>query len=177
MRAFVSVPVPPLLADPDLPSFSAAAPAHLTLRFFAELPEALIVPVAAAVRAVGSATPPFPLGLSGLGAFPDARRPRVVWVGLAAGAAELQAVASRLDDALGAIGLPSAERRPFVPHLTLFRVHGRADVVRFQRLAERLGSRRLADGMATELQLNRSELGRGGAVHTVLVSQRLGAPA
>jgi RNA 2',3'-cyclic 3'-phosphodiesterase len=93
---------------------------HLTLKFFGEVtPERLDV-IEEAVRFAGQGTGALQLQLDGLGAFPSAVRPRVLWVGIDAPPA-LELLHDRLERGGEAIGF-APEGAPFRPHLTLGRV-------------------------------------------------------
>ena len=94
---------------------------HFTLRFFGELDPGAVERVVLAVTAVTAATTAFTLRLDGLGTFPPRGRPRVLWAGVGAGRAELEALASRLEERFVEHGLGRADR-VFAPHLTLGRV-------------------------------------------------------
>jgi 2'-5' RNA ligase len=96
---------------------------HLTLRFFGELGASQVEQAGRVVREVTAATTAFPLELSGVGAFPDRGRPRVVWVGIGTGAGELVELARRLDGGFERAGL-GGEDRPFRAHLTIGRLRG-----------------------------------------------------
>src|SRR2546423_14532068 len=84
--------------------------------------EQLLVEAVAAGVEGGSA---FPLVIGGFGAFPNARRPRVVWLGLREGAAPLIALQRHVEDEVlrRALVLDSEE---FTPHLTPARVRPEA---------------------------------------------------
>lgn len=92
---------------------------HLTLKFLGETDEARIPALKAALAAVDFTT--FTLRAGGAGAFPDARRPKVLWLGLAEGGEQSAALARSIEDGLAALGIPR-EKKPFRPHLTLGRV-------------------------------------------------------
>ncbi|OIQ49607.1 2'-5'-RNA ligase [Pseudodesulfovibrio hydrargyri] len=92
---------------------------HLTLKFLGETDEARIPAVKAALTAVDFTA--FTLRAGGAGAFPDARRPKVLWLGLAEGGDQAATLARSIEDALAAVGIPR-EKKPFRPHLTLGRV-------------------------------------------------------
>jgi RNA 2',3'-cyclic 3'-phosphodiesterase len=64
---------------------------------------------------------PFRLQLTQLGAFPNQKRPRVIWVGLGGETAVLTTLKQQLDEVLLPLGWPP-EEKPFRPHLTLGRV-------------------------------------------------------
>ena len=97
---------------------------HLTLRFLGNVDahrrDALSDSLTAAAGRgeLGSA---FALRFAGLGAFPSARRARVLWLGTTDGAAECEAVAERVERVVRSAGFPP-ERRAFSAHLTLSRL-------------------------------------------------------
>lgn len=85
---------------------------HATLRFFGETAEDGLPKVEALMRAAAAKTKPFSLTYSGVGAFDSLEDPRVVWMGVGAGKAELEAAS----DLVG-----RDEPRPYAPHVTLGR--------------------------------------------------------
>jgi len=98
---------------------------HLTLRFLGDVTpdeeRRASEACAAAVAGVGA----FPLVVGGFGVFPNARRPRVVWLGVRDRAAPLTSLQRRVEDELLRRGV-IASRDDFTPHLTLARVRGDA---------------------------------------------------
>jgi 2'-5' RNA ligase len=94
---------------------------HYTLRFLGEAGEDGARRVAEAAREAAGHSRRFTATLGGLGAFPDARRARVIWVGMSEGGDALVALARDLDRALAKRGF-GAPDKPFSPHLTLGRV-------------------------------------------------------
>src|ERR1700679_2101283 len=62
------------------------------------------------------------MSICGYGFFPNARAPRVFWIGIASDAS-LPSLAARIDEKLSAIGIPK-EAHVFNPHLTLARGAG-----------------------------------------------------
>ena len=125
MRAFFAIALP----DPLCAELAAAGrdieglrvqrqeTIHLTVRFLGDIddPEAYADAATAVTRLA-----PFELEVRGLGAFPGGSRPaRVVWAGIADGAAEVCALRQVLDEALAPHVEP--ERREYTPHITLGR--------------------------------------------------------
>lgn len=98
---------------------------HFTLRFLGETPAPLEQAAAQACAAATRDVAPFALGIGGFGTFPNARRPRVIWLGLRDGAAPLIALQRRLDDELLRRHVVT-DRDDFTPHLTLARVRQEA---------------------------------------------------
>ncbi|MCI4330851.1 MAG: RNA 2',3'-cyclic phosphodiesterase [Thermoplasmata archaeon] len=167
MRAFIAIEVPPLPHDPGEETRKGGNSAHLTLRFFEDLDERRLPQVVAALDRAARSTSSFRLALEGLGAFPNARSPRVLWVGLGLGREHAIALAGRVSAELEAIGF-APEPRGFTPHVTLFRVRNARDRDRALRLLSSGVGVRYGETTIRELVLKESLLSRTGAVHQVL---------
>ncbi|MCC6729162.1 MAG: RNA 2',3'-cyclic phosphodiesterase [Chthonomonadales bacterium] len=98
---------------------------HYTLKFLGEQPTPRAYQAVEAASAVCAARLPFRLALGGVGAFPGAERPSVLWLGATEGAEELVDLARALDGALARQRFPR-ENRPPRAHLTLARVRSYA---------------------------------------------------
>jgi 2'-5' RNA ligase len=155
--------------------FADPATVHLTLRFLGEVDEPRLDGVAAAVAAAAAASRPLSLEVRGAGAFPSARRARVLWLGLAGDLGPLAALAAELDLRLAPLGFP-AEARPFTPHLTVARARAPGGVA---GLAPALAAAAAAPipWRAGALTLFESHLGRGGARHEPLLRAPLRSSA
>jgi 2'-5' RNA ligase len=92
---------------------------HLTMRFLGDVVEGLLEELVSLVEGVSFG--PFRMELRGVGAFPNLRRPRVIWTGITRGADELKGIFDTLESRLAGIGF-RPERRGFSPHITLARV-------------------------------------------------------
>ena len=92
---------------------------HLTLKFLG--PVALVAPVLEGLSSASAACAPFTFRVGGPGAFPNAGRARVVWLGPAEGAGPMRELAASVGSALGPVGYPP-EDRPYNPHLTVARL-------------------------------------------------------
>jgi RNA 2',3'-cyclic 3'-phosphodiesterase len=93
---------------------------HLTLQFLGAVPEERLPDVEGAVRAAAAAGRALSLEVRGAGGFPNARRPRVIWAGLAGELAPLGDLVADLGRRFAPLGFPP-EDRPFSAHLTLGR--------------------------------------------------------
>jgi 2'-5' RNA ligase len=141
MRLFIAVELPPpakqhvaeqqemlrqrLAADAagDLARawrWTPSANLHLTLRFLGETSAPQQRAIEAALAAAAAAAGPFALQTGTLGAFPNLRRPSILWLNLGGGLAQLAALQERAEQAARAEGF-AAETRPFTPHLTIAR--------------------------------------------------------
>jgi 2'-5' RNA ligase len=147
---------------------------HITLKFLGEVPEARCAEVVAALTGVAAAHRAVRVLARGLGGFPGAGRPRVLWAGLAKGDVELAALARDVDRALAPLGF-AAETRPFQGHVTLGRVRSPRGLVALatalaQRTHEELGA-----WTVSELVLYRSRLSPAGARYEALARLPFGA--
>jgi 2'-5' RNA ligase len=148
---------------------------HLTLQFLGAVPDARVGDVGEAVRAAAAGSRALSLEVKGAGGFPNARRPRVVWIGLAGDVEPLVALVQDLGRRLAPLGFPP-EDRPFSPHLTLGRARdGRGA----PGLAGALAQAAQADGVAwrtSEVVLFESHLSPHGPRYEAIVRAPLGAP-
>ncbi len=131
VRAFLAIPLTTEVIDEAgrlqqtlsrrLPDIRWVKPAsmHLTLKFFASIPEETLEKIGQIMLSVGGLLPPFPISISGLGTFPAPSRARVFWLGVQGGSS-LNRIHGIFDEKLEQIGIPR-EGRPFTPHLTLGR--------------------------------------------------------
>ena len=94
---------------------------HLTLKFLGEVDETDLYEVCKTIEKAVRDEAPFEMSIAGVGAFPTARRPRVVWAGVTEGDRALIRIHKVLDQALRGLGYAS-EDRPFTPHVTLGRI-------------------------------------------------------
>jgi RNA 2',3'-cyclic 3'-phosphodiesterase len=141
--------------------WTPAANAHLTIRFLGHVEPSLAEGIAD--RLEGLDLRGFDVGLGGLGAFKRGRLARVVWIGVASGAAEIAALAGAVEAESMHAGLEPESRR-YHAHLTLARARAR-DGAPLPELPPPPG---LAPWRADELILYRSHLGRGGSVYEPL---------
>lgn len=138
---------------------------HLTVRFIGEVDSGLGRLVLSAFEAPLSIAP-FDVTIAGLGAFPPQRPPRVVWAGVTAGAAQVQAVERELGERLHELPLVQ-EDRGFHPHLTLGRVKA-ARGLAAARLFEGLGDTSFGIARVSAVTLFESRLSPAGPTHVEL---------
>lgn len=94
---------------------------HLTLKFIGEIELSQLDEIAAAIEKVIKNYRPFKIKLSGKGAFPNLKRPKVFWIGISEVENTIRQIQEDIETALEKIGYPR-EERGFSPHLTLGRV-------------------------------------------------------
>lgn len=140
---------------------------HLTLRFLGEVEAARDAACRDAWREAVRPLPCLRFELGGIGRFPPAGPPRVLWIGISEqGPGELlPALAQRLEQAARECGFP-AERRRFSPHLTLARAARRGR----PEWPGPLEGRVTGEVAVDRVILFRSELHPSGARYTALDS-------
>lgn len=178
-RLFFAVPLPnPTKAPIEalLPEISRAVPDariaaaagwHLTLAFLGQVrPESAADVVKVGETAVAGLSPAR-LRLEGAGGFPNMRRARVLWTGVAGDVDVLASLAATLAAESRRVGL-RFEERELHPHLTLARLNRPAPLPEpiVQRIAEAAATS--PPWQARELCCYRSTLSRGGARYQVV---------
>jgi 2'-5' RNA ligase len=136
---------------------------HLTVKFLADIDESRIAPIGAALAEALAPFPRFTINAKGLGVFPNPRRPRVLWVGLAGN--QLYPLKSKVDSALMPLGF-APEDQIFTPHLTIGRWRQGERVGR--SLEQALGEWRdheFGPSPIDEISLFQSELKPSGAIY------------
>src|SRR5947208_13441241 len=71
---------------------------HVTLLFLGDVDDRELHTVCKAVTAVAAGEPPFALRVSGVGAFPTPRRPKILWAGITDGATPLRRLNAALEE-------------------------------------------------------------------------------
>ncbi len=158
-------------------SWPRAETLHLTLKFLGDVEEALIPDIVEAVGRAASRVQAFAFDSRSLGAFPSPRRPRVVWVGVEPvdGLYELQ---EAVETELSTLGFPREKRR-FKPHITIARLREPLNS------SDEQESGGVFAGLAapeertwvTEIEVMKSILERGGALHECMALVPLGGAA
>ena len=92
---------------------------HVTVKFLGSTYPRLVDWVTGSISTVAGQHAPFLTQLGRLGAFPNARRARVLWAGLDDTERHLERLAAGLDEALAKEFTP--EKRAFTAHLTVAR--------------------------------------------------------
>ena len=188
LRAFIAVEIPPeihkAIESKTAPLRAAlnTSPVrwvptgniHLTLKFLGDVSPANIEILSQMLSVEVSQHQTFEMKFGGLGAFPNPRRPRVIWIGIQA-PDELEALQHGIEAAAAKLGY-LAEKRPFSPHLTIGRVKQNAGSTGAQKIRQALEDTKigsLGSTRVTDVHLFKSDLKPAGAVYTKLFSAPL----
>ncbi len=147
LRSALDHAIGPLRAAEPALAWVPADKLHLTMKFLGDAGEEDAARLAAAAASVAERHAAFEMTLGGVGAFPNLRRPRVVWMAVEPDA-RLELLHHDLEIACAAAGY-EVEGRPFRPHITLGRVHGPLPPDRARALAR--AARRVAFAATTDV--------------------------
>jgi len=145
----------------------AADQQHVTLKFLGDTQPQRIADVARVLSDVILAHHAFCTRLFGVGAFPHAERPSVIWAGLDE-AETLCEIASDLEARLEEFGF-AREGRAFHPHLTLARIKRRPPAELFDSLDE-YKTAEFGTVSIERVELIKSELSPDGPIYTRLAA-------
>jgi 2'-5' RNA ligase len=188
IRSFIAVELPEaiktglqqLQTELTLPRYSfvkCVAPEgiHLTLKFLGNISAKKVTDITGVMEQASQGVNPFQLQLTEIGAFPNMRRPRVVWVGIKGDVDKLVDWQQRIDNGLVPLGF-AKEARPFTPHLTLARLRENCSPGDTLKFGEMLASSHVEVDYkftVTSLNLMRSQLFPTGAVYSSLAEVKL----
>jgi 2'-5' RNA ligase len=147
---------------------------HLTMKFLGDVSPANVEMLSQMLRAEADLFQCFDLRLSGLGSYPNPKRPRVLYIGIQA-PATLESLQRGIDSASHRLGYES-EERGFSPHLTIGRVKQNVTATEQQTIRRALEETRI-DSLGTarvdSVHLYKSDLKPTGSVYTRMYSAQL----
>jgi len=100
---------------------------HITLKYLGYARSEVEPALREAVDGIADTLVGGQISVHGVGAFPVDKKAKVLWAGLDDRSGCLKDLAQRLDTVCEGLGFP-ADKRPFVPHVTLARLTKAADV-------------------------------------------------
>ena len=137
---------------------------HFTLQFLGEISEEIVEKISSALKKIEFSN--FDVTLKGIGAFPNPKNPRVIWVGTdKIGGDWLVDLSKKVGSILKPFGL--IPDKPFKPHITIFRIKKREEDIR-RKLEER---KEIEFGIqkVSSIKLKKSQLTPEGPIYSDLV--------
>ncbi len=140
---------------------------HLTLKFFGNIDRTVAKDISYIVKSCISNVPRMLLRIENIGAFPDLRKPRILWIGTSGDITPLTWLQNKLDKSFVQLGFPQ-ESRPFQAHLTLGRIKDARAASGISEAIKKYGNCRAGEFHVAELILFQSNLTPQGAIYTRL---------
>ncbi len=143
---------------------------HLTVVFVGSVDSPGLEDVKSATEVAARLHEPFEIAVSGAGAFPGIRNPRVLWVGIHSEGKAFEALAREVRASVARV-VPLKRESEHIPHLTVARVRRRVDV---GTVVEALAEAPHAAMTVSRVALVESILDPSGATYTTLEEFSLG---
>jgi RNA 2',3'-cyclic 3'-phosphodiesterase len=144
---------------------------HITIKFIGDTSSKKLVQVKSVLTNALSKQPAFNIAIEGLGMFPNAKQPRVIWLGIADGQALIK-IHQIIDQALEKVEIDQDLRR-FNPHLTIARIQRTTSPDRAKKIGDTLSQLKvdsLGNIRIDAVHLYQSELTPTGPIYTRLLS-------
>jgi 2'-5' RNA ligase len=181
MRAFIAINLPQKIKDGleavinNLDKMNRGLKAkwteannlHLTLHFLDEIDDHQVELVNAELQKVSGQYPKFTTFLGAIGAFPDTKNPRVIFVGVQSDHSQIiEKIQKKIGFELSSLGL-KIDLRPWEAHITLGRVKfGRAKLAAVEAP--------IGEFEVSSIELTKSTLTSKGPIYEVIKSFELG---
>ncbi len=140
---------------------------HLTLNFLGEVADTDLYAVCKTVQHAVTDVSAFTMHVSGVGAFPNARRPRVIWAGVRGGADELTFIHDTLGELFRDQGYPG-EDRAYTPHLTIGRARQPKPTPELAATLEECATWEAGPTFVREVLVMSSQLSPAGPTYAVM---------
>lgn len=140
---------------------------HLTLKFLGDIEPSKVDMISVSIQNVANEFSPFTMSLARIGAFPNSRKPSIIWVGIEEGSGEVIQIANRIESSMEKLGF-AKEKRPFRPHLTIGRVR---ELKHPSIMAKSLESNEIGEigrFRVEKLSFIKSQLDPSGSIYTTL---------
>jgi 2'-5' RNA ligase len=138
---------------------------HFTLRFFGDTSLSNIDEIKDCLNRIQ--INPFEIEVHGVGAFPNSRKPRVIWVGVGQNAERIRELKVEIDSRLKELGyIP--EKKRFTPHATIARVRYVKDAAKLAKNIDELVDRSIGSMTVSRFNMKKSTLTPLGPIYETL---------
>ena len=180
IRAFIAVEIDPKnkqklcdliiqlkKSNPDI-KWATENQMHLTLKFLGNIEQNMVQKISEVLKSIADNFNVFTIQFSKIGAFPNMRRPRVIWLGIDKGAEFLKLLNNKIETELEKLGFKK-ENREYKTHLTLGRVKSLKNISELIRLIDEADFQSQDEIKIDKLILFQSTLTPKGAIYTPLI--------
>ena len=138
---------------------------HFTMRFFGDTPLSKIEEIKECLSQIQFN--PFEIEVYGVGAFPNSRRPRVIWIGVRKNADKIRALKVEIDSHLKDLGY-KPEKKRFTPHATIARVRYIKDADNLTMNIDELVNSSISSMTVSRFNMKKSTLTPSGPIYETL---------
>jgi 2'-5' RNA ligase len=146
---------------------------HITLKFLGWVVDDKMGDMISSVTDIAKDFGSIKINFAGLGVFPNAKHPRVIWVGTNKGNDRVKELAEKIDARLSSEGYRKEEEREFSPHLTIGRIKEKIDVEPLGKFMEKNATTEFGGFTADHISVMKSTLRRSGPIYEELKQVRL----
>ena len=140
---------------------------HLTLKFLGETDDDMVFQIRSKLRDVAKQHPMVEAETVGTGAFPNAKVPRIIWVGTGTGSDAIITLQQNIETSLETLGIQKDDRS-FKPHLTIGRIKTRKQRVNLEPILLPHSDKTFGVSLVKDFALYRSVLHPRGAIYQVI---------
>jgi len=137
---------------------------HFTLQFLGEIDEEKCNQIKNILKKIEFSK--FVISLQGIGAFPNFRNPRIIWIGCdEVGAGKISKIAKEIGNNLTELGFDNDKK--FKPHLTVYRIKNRIEDISSQ--VKEIGETEFGTQIISKIKLKKSVLSPKGPEYSDLL--------
>lgn len=137
---------------------------HVTLKFLGNVEENDLGSLEDCVKQCTKGFKPFELSFAGIGAFPDLKHPRVLWIGTDVGGDKAKELADNVECEVSKKGFRE-EERDFSPHLTIGGIKGKIDLAPLEGFISQHKDTGFGSVTVDRISIMKSTLKRTGPVY------------
>ena len=138
---------------------------HFTLRFFGDTQMIKLDQIQKHLERIEIT--PFEIEVTGVGSFPNSRRPRIIWIGVTHNASKILSLKNEIDSSLLELDY-QPEKRKYTPHATIARVRHVSDSKRIAENLEDLGDEVIGTMTVRTVNMMKSTLTSSGPIYETL---------
>ena len=146
---------------------------HITLKFLGWVVDDKADDMIRSVMDLAKGFGSIKINFAGLGVFPNARHPRVIWVGINEGSDRVKELAEKIDARLSSEGYRKEEEREFSPHLTIGRIKEKIDVEPLSKFIEKNVMTEFGGFTADHISVMKSTLRKSGPIYEEIQKIRI----
>jgi 2'-5' RNA ligase len=137
---------------------------HVTLKFVGQVEDEKIMSITDCVKESIKGTKPFTLSFAGMGLFPNAEHPSVLWVGISKGSDKAKDLAEKIECRITKEGY-RGEEKDFTAHLTIGRIKEKIDIDSLSKFVQKNGNVDLGSIKVDHVSVMKSTLRPAGPVY------------